>query len=448
MDGLPVTAMHKFSLMPLIPTVIGNSNLKGLHEKMMAEGVDYALFESGSKVGTIQKNEGEFDPFYAEGRKTISEEPFTKNTIFMNYLKNQLEIAPKYKGKVVFPTQLRKLIEDGLMENGVPIDFKTNIKDVDKRILAWDKLSEEKKLDASDRYKLVKKYENNIRLLTEIGKRTLVNDLNWKMVKEKGEMVPKGSVENLIKFVKKELNRQDLADHEINFLKVKDGKLAVDASLSLSVEKIEKLLNALVIKRLIKQQVKGEGLIQVSGALFENLNSTDRDYSNATDEELKKWGTNDLPTYYQKDDGTTAAMKVKIALQGDFLSLLDAEDLNGNRIGDIDTLNEMIRDEEWLNKGRNRDMITMIGVRIPVQGLNSMEFMEVYEFLPKEAGNIIVPPAEIVAKSGSDFDIDKLTVMMPSLSKRGENFTQMVSIDAVYDNYVRAKRASDKQHLY
>ena len=56
--------------------------------------------------------------------------------------------------------------------------------------------------------------------------------------------------------------------------------------------------------------------------------------------------------------------------------------------------------------------LTMVGVRIPVQGLNSMEFMEIYEFLPPAAGNIVVVPAEIVAKSGGDFDIDKLTIFM------------------------------------
>jgi hypothetical protein len=61
----------------------------------------------------------------------------------------------------------------------------------------------------------------------------------------------------------------------------------------------------------------------------------------------------------------------------------------------------------------------MVGVRIPVQGLNSMEFMEVYHFLPAEAGNIIIPPAEIVAKSGADFDIDKLSIFMNNIDSDG-----------------------------
>ena len=44
-----------------------------------------------------------------------------------------------------------------------------------------------------------------------------------------------------------------------------------------------------------------------------------------------------------------------------------------------------------------------------------MEFMEIYEFLLPEAGAVIIPPTEIVTKSGADFDVDKMTVMMPNL---------------------------------
>jgi hypothetical protein len=111
-------------------------------------------------------------------------------------------------------------------------------------------------------------------------------------------------------------------------------------------------------------------------------------------------------------------MKVKIALQGDFENLLYLKHTDGETIGTLERLNEMLRSEEWLNTANHRDMISVIGPRIPVQGLNSMEFAEVAEFLPKEAGNIIVLPSEIVAKSGGDFDIDKLTFMFSNIRVR------------------------------
>lgn len=386
---LPVTAFHKFSLFPLIPTVVKGTNLEKLHQKMMVEGIDYVTFASGSKVGTLTKN-GKTDSLYSDNKRTISDVVFTKNTIFMEYLKNQLEIAPKGKGSVIFATQLRKLIEDGLYEEGKALSGKFEA--------------------------LVKDYENNLAKLTEFKKQQLLKEANW-TIGPNGQ--PEGKLEDLMRFVKRELSRQDLADHEIDFIQIgRNGQLKHDLSLSLSAEKIEKLLNSLVTKRLVKQKVNGEGLIQVSGAGFESIDSTlNRDYSNPTDEQRTKYGTNDLPTYHKKADGTTAAMKVKIALQGNFMNLLELRHTDGDKVGSIQRLNELIKNEEWLNTGNHRQMITMVGVRIPVQGLNSMEFMEVYEFLPAEAGNIIIPPAEIVAKAGSDFDIDKLTVMMPNISK-------------------------------
>jgi len=417
-EGLPVTAFHKFSLFPLIPTVIEGTNLEDLHNKMVREQIDYTTFESGSKVGIITKD-GSPDILYEEGRSKLSDTPFVKNTIYLEYLKDQLEIGTKFKEKTIFPTQLRKLIEDGLFEQGIALS---------------------PKFDA-----LVKEYERNIRLLTEIKKQELLDEIGGKMVEVNGELQFKGDFDKLMSFVRNELDRQDMGDHEINFIEVRNGKLVTDMSLSLSAEKIEKVLNALVTKRLVKQKVNGEALVQVAGTLFESRGSTiNRNWKTPTEEEKKKYGTNDLPTYRagKGPNGTTSAMKVKIALQGDFKHLLQAEDLEGNRIRTIERLNELIKDEEWLNTGRNRDMITMVGARIPVQGLNSMEFMEVYQFLPEEAGNIIVPPSEIVTKSGADYDIDKLTTMMPNI-KRGTrraparmyNYTSEQELKDEYEKY-------------
>ena len=81
----------------------------------------------------------------------------------------------------------------------------------------------------------------------------------------------------------------------------------------------------------------------------------------------------------------------------------------------------------------------MTAVRIPVQGLNSMEFMEVYHFLPAQAGNIIIPPSEIVAKSGADFDIDKLTLYMANLNADGTLPEQMFNTDAEAKSYAKLK---------
>src|SRR5690606_1631094 len=54
------------------------------------------------------------------------------------------------------------------------------------------------------------------------------------------------------------------------------------------------------------------------------------------------------------------------------------------------------------------DLLTIIGLRIPTQGKNSMMKFRVKGFLPSWMGELAVVPAEITAQMGSDFDVDKL----------------------------------------
>ena len=125
---------------------------------------------------------------------------------------------------------------------------------------------------------------------------------------------------------------------------------------------------------------------------------------------------NSLAQSKAKTSNSTSAMKVMIALQGDFIHLLKLDHPDGKQIGNIDRLNEAIKDDNWLDKGDHRRMISLTGTRIPNQGLNSMEFMEVHEFLDPSAGNILIPPVELVSKAGSDYDIDKLTTQLPNIT--------------------------------
>jgi hypothetical protein len=397
--GLAVTSFHKFSLAPIIPfTTASNSYLEKLNKKMMEQKIDYVTFETGSKVSHI----GSGDVVINEDGSFNDDAIFTENTIFTEFLKNQTEINSTYKGKSIFSTQLRKLILEGLYEKGV-IDTTEEDKITDPRVRKY--------------LKDVSEYSETLRveLLEEIG-----------FEKEGDKYVPKNkdSITKLTEIIRDNLTKEDVVgDHLIDIIDVTDsGSLAFDLSIHPEAVKIEKLLTSIINKRLIKQQFNGEPLVQVSAAFYTDaFGLTEGNFKNASDEQRKKWlGSNVLPTYHKKKDGFTAAMKVAIALQGDYNNLLNLE-YKGNVIGDLDTLNLAIKDDEWLdaNDGANRKAITMVAVRIPVQGLNSMEFMEVYHFLPPQAGNVIIPPTEIVAKSGADFDIDKMTVYMNNINEDG-----------------------------
>lgn len=384
-NQLHIQAFHKFSLAPLIPSVIKGKNMEVLHNNMTRQNIDYGLFQSGSKLASYTKD-GNYDKLYTGENRKIKEwvegEPeYTKNPIFIQYLKNQVDIAPTFKGNSIFSTQLRKLIINDIFKNGVAVNPKMGA--------------------------LVAKFETLLDKLQENKTKDLLKEIGWSSLSDANDTA---KLPNLLKFVKRELTRQDLADNIIDFLDVNpDGSIKYDLSLSLHADKIEKLLNAIVIKRLVKQKFNGEGLIQLASTGFEN----------ATQEQQNKYGASDLPTYTPSKDGKTTAMKVKVALQGNFKKLLNLSDVKKlsekESISPLEALNKLIKDDAWMAK--NNKLVTMVGVRIPVQGLNSMEFMEVYEFLPEEAGNAIIVPSELVTKSGGDFDIDKLTIFMPNISE-------------------------------
>ena len=432
-NGLPLTAFHKFSLVPLIPSTIENSDLEKLHNKMVEQKVDYALFGSGSKVSTITPN-GTPDKFYknpedAQNRELAFTEEgytFTPNDIFLKYFKKQLEIAPKYKGKTTFPTQLRKLIESGLMSNGVPTDFKADMpKEV--RIAEWAKLDNDTaRRRESKNYSLLKRFQDNLENLMAQKKDELLDEIGWSYGSD-GK--PTGPLDKLFEYIERQLTKREMAEHHLDFVKLnKEGKLKSSLDVSLAAAEIEKVLVSIINKKLIKQKVSGEALVQVSGAGY-----TNRPFFEANKDSKKRLevlGTNDLP-FYRQQKGKTMAMKIKIGIQGEYKKLLDipevtdmveesyrksAENPAIEPITRLQALNILIKDEKWLNNRDNRKLVSLAGVRIPVQGLNSMEFMEVYEFLP-EGSNQIVLPAEIVAKSGGDFDIDKLTTLMYTFSK-------------------------------
>ena len=68
-------SFHKFSLAPLIPGVVDNSNLADLHDKMMREQIDYVTFQTGSKIS----QEGNGDAVVREDGSVDNSVPFTKN---------------------------------------------------------------------------------------------------------------------------------------------------------------------------------------------------------------------------------------------------------------------------------------------------------------------------------------------------------------------------------
>lgn len=457
-DLLPVTAIHKFALIPFIPSVYKNTGLEKLHNKMMEQGIDYVLFKSGSKISTITNNkERESDVAFLNGNTNYFNDnlELTDNPIYIAYLKDQLELGNNFKDYATFSSQMRRILTYGLYEGGKPIDYKGTYED-------WINLSEAQQLKQSKYHTLAEKFRVGIDRMVDYEKSKLMEEIGWKI--KDGKYV--GSDKALIDFIKDEMKEEGFSEHEINYITYDDNMNQTYTTVSLDTsfdsERIEKMLLGIINNRIVKQKLKGEPFVEMSGAF---ANSTNSDFYTPTKEQYEKYkfshpdslknyeeylemlqneyGTSGLPFYRPMLGSAMKAMKVKVALRGDYTNLLNLIHIDGNKIAVFDTvkklvngkeidekvlnveasrnrLNQCIKDENWLNIGDHRSMITITGLRIPLQYINSMEYAEILEFLPEEAGPIMILPSEIVVKTGTDFDVDKLTSYIAHITRNGK----------------------------
>lgn len=140
---------------------------------------------------------------------------------------------------------------------------------------------------------------------------------------------------------------------------------------------VESLLNSIIKSEVTKQKIKGGTLIQVSAfGLSEDLHIV---YEGAGKNKRIKYFECYMPAYSKEF----------------YEPLMDPE----THELDISKLPEGLR--------------RAIGYRIPTEDKYSMVPLRIKGFLPQYNGSAIMLPAEITTLSGSDFDIDKLYVMLP-----------------------------------
>lgn len=159
-------------------------------------------------------------------------------------------------------------------------------------------------------------------------------------------------------------------------------------------QKVQTLLNSVIKSRITKQKIRGGALIQVS------------DYG-LTDE---------LHVVFE---GEGANKRIKYlecympAYSREFYEPLMG--LNTHQL-DVTKLPE--------------DLRKLIGYRVPTEDKYSMAPLYIKGFLPQQNGSAIMLPAEITTLSGSDFDVDKMYIMLPEFNISKEvnwkKFTDLV----------------------
>lgn len=388
--GTFAKVLDKFSTAPLIPSMVKGTPWEQIHIDMVKNGIGYSKFTSGTK-----KYKHPATSMYNNGKAGIDFAQYKPATHFLAYLKEQINTSPKVKEESTFGSQIKKLIFANLFSKGT---------------------SDAKTQERFDRYiKMLKRIE-------AVEKKKLFDEIGLTEVVEDGKVYTRVSkIQKFISQLQTQADLRDLNDNIKGYIQydkdTKDIKNPLEASLNRA--QIQDMIMGIIHRRLVRIKVNGDQLVQVSSAGFE---PTGFKYKAQTREEVLQNGTNGLRFYtVQKDENgklRTLPMQIKVALTGGFERLLILNHPDGNRIGTRERLNQAIKDPAWQKE--HQKSLSMVGYRIPTQGPNSIEFMEIAEFLPSDAGSTIILPAEIVTKAGSDYDIDKLFVFRPSFDQDGK----------------------------
>ena len=457
---------HKFWLYPLIPSVIKDSALEVIHKKMITENIHYLTFKSASKISTSTKKDGIDRIFTGENNSELIPEMlefndaktvFTKNIIYSTFLKNQLYIHEEFEDSITKPTQANVIIEDNAFDNGVPVDFVKNCKDIDDAVDKWEKLSERQRLMESPVYRAIRRFEKDAADYTQALFDQVLKDFGIEKVEDKFQ------IKNEVKFGRKlvELLEEetDASDAVIDRLRntVRNSE-DIGSALAFSKINLDKIIS-IIEKKIINQKVKGSPLVQVSSGLFGPISK-----ESISEEYDKVLIGNDLADYDITKDELGEGIQVKISLQGDFEKLLLARDFEDNKmsiteaaekagITPLERLNQALKDEKWNKK--YKDCLKLTSCRIPTQSTNSMELFTIKQFLPKEGGNTIVLPRSIVTKTGSDFDVDEQHVMYPAIFINADgdvvvyrdDLAPNESIDSLKEELAKKKSDTSIQNL-
>lgn len=191
-----------------------------------------------------------------------------------------------------------------------------------------------------------------------------------------------------------------------------DGTFRIPLGDPIQSRRIEQLINSIIKNRVNKQEVPGGPVVQVSNfgtSRMLNIKFKDkdggllmtRDEFNAA----KKKGTiKDYKTYddYIKENQRGIAYFEVFAPA--YTKELFKEFMNSKGEVDVETIEQI-----------SPELLKMVGYRIPTEDKYSMAPLKIVGFLPREAGNAIMMPNDITLINGSDFDIDKMYLMVKKL---------------------------------
>jgi len=385
--------LHKFALVPLSFRILHqlnpNSNALKLYNKMQAEGVDYAVYATGSKVGTekvvpLYNQDGSFSETPFQSPEEINN-PLVKQGISkipFSIIAVQSEVPSKEVASVTTGSQITKLATLDMMENGVPIDYKgTN----------WASLSEEQKLEASPLYKEILNNQFLLEQRIEEGYDSLLKKLGIKQTKEGFTL---SDTNKLIDTLTEEILKREVNENITDaFEGFKSGDVVLEATPA--YQQIRNILYSIADKNVVRQKISGGMKVQIPSTLLESERVA------ATIVNGKPVFHSDVLKFYEDEDGKRVC-----------------EIMVGRWFKSNKTDKELL--DYFNNTPEGQKALQGVAFRIPTQKQNSIDVFKIAKFLPKDFKDSVVIPSALVKKVGSDFDIDKLSIYLKNIFTNGK----------------------------
>lgn len=399
--------LDKFALFPIsfrmIHQLNPTANMLKLYEKMLADNVDYAVYQTGRKVGVekvyqLYNKDGSFNeaPLISEEEKKYPTSPQTVLTIPLSIVGVQTEVPTKEESKVTQGSQPTKLATMDYMEAGVPIDFMPEEKNFQAKYNKWIALADKGSYNDGDN--LYNELKNNQALLEariEEGLESLFKRLG---IKKKGaDSYTISNPQLTIDILKQELLKREVNENTIEALEgFEQGQFVLEAIPS--YQQIRNILYSIAHKAVVSSKLTGGQKVQVSSALLESVRAEAKEVTDSKGN-TKLIYKSDILNFYTNEDGKRVA---EVMISRWFKSPLSDEQL-------MDYFNNTEEGKAQLSA------IMGVAFRIPTQKQNSIEVFKIAKFLPQGFGDSVIVPSALVKKVGSDFDIDKLFMYLKNL---------------------------------
>lgn len=410
-DSQAIPYAFKTSIMRLSYTVAKERGLENLYWWMHDNNIGMTGPKSFQKYGRLYSEElkglPELYKMDKDGKpyvalKDITKEQMSQLTLNVDWSDfNKIVEVPKGKTGKTMGSQLRSLVLLNSFHYGLPVDFYKEGENYAQKWEEWKNMNEDQRKESSDRYRM---FKDNDDAISEIAKRGYDKAMSTLGMTEKDGEYEFTNVNKVVDYLRSEITRRDLPDNVADGLtwEIDDAgyeRLKYPLEVLPNYQALKSMIWSVVDKNVIRPKLNGTDLVLVSSAMWE------KGVRVTVDKNGKKFLSSSELKFYQRGENGAKTSLMEVYAPNIFREkLMKWKESNPDKatMSDEQLLDYLNETEE------GKKLLSMIGFRIPTQGMNSVDAVKIAGFLHPSMGDSIVVPSEMVTKAGADFDIDKM----------------------------------------